>query len=72
MQLSQVEGINAFFCTHQYVLIPSLWVNPRCSAIDLQRTAIENLKSVQKRVVKNPMLFLNFNEENLTNTVVTG
>ena len=44
MQLSQVEGINAFFSTHQYVLITSLWVNPRCSAVDFQWTAIENLK----------------------------
>ena len=52
VQFSQVEGVNAFFSSHQNMLIMSLGMDPRGGAIDLQWASIENLREKMHSIIQ--------------------
>ena len=42
MKLIQIQSIDTFFCSKDDVLIFSIWMNPRCCTVNLQRAPIED------------------------------
>jgi hypothetical protein len=45
MKFIEVEIVDAFFSTYEYMLVSGVWMNPACSAVNTERTTIEHLTS---------------------------
>jgi hypothetical protein len=43
MEFIEVKVVDTLFSTYEYMLVPCVWMDPACSAVDTERTTIEHL-----------------------------